>query len=116
MKTFCGAFPVLPGKTEAGREFAKACMGPRHAEFSEALRKQGISKESWFLQKTPQGDLIVVYLEAQDVEKVFGGEEGYLAKSKGAFEVWFKEQVKSITGVDLGQPATEPPPEEIVHI
>ena len=112
MKTFCGAFPLLPGKTEAGREFAKACMGPRRAEFAEALKRQGITKESWFLQKTPKGDMVIVHFEAEDVEKAFETE----AKSKDPFMVWFKQQVKSVTGVDLEQPSDEPPPEEIVHV
>jgi len=71
MKTFCGAFPLLPGKTETGREFAKACMGPRRTEFAEALKRHGVTKESWFLQKTPQGDMMIVYFEAEDVEKAF---------------------------------------------
>ena len=115
MTTFCAALPLLPGKTAAGREFAKACMGPRRAEFAEALKRQGITKESWFLQKTPQGDMVVVYFEAEDVEKVIA-RDGYLAKSKAPFEVWFKQQVKATTGLDLEQPGDEPPPEEIVHM
>ena len=112
MKTFCGAFPLLPGKTETGREFAKACMGPRGTEFAEALKRHGVTKESWFLQKTPQGDMIIVHFEAEDVEKAFE----IIATSKDPFMVWFKQQVKSVTGVDLEQPSDEPPPEEIVHM
>jgi hypothetical protein len=112
MRTFCGVFPLLPGKTEAGREFAKACMGPRRAEFAEALKRHRVTKESWFLQKTPKGDLVIVHFEADDLEKTFEA----LAKSKAPFEVWFKQQVKSVTGVDLEQPSDEPPPEEIVHM
>jgi len=112
MKTFCAALPILPGKTEAGKEFAKACMGPRRAEFAEALNKEGITKESWFLQKTPQGDMVIVHFEAEDVEKAFETE----AKSKTPFMVWFKQQVKSVTGFDLEQPSDQPPPEEIVHM
>jgi len=112
MKTFCAAFPLLPGKTEAGKEFAKACMGPRRAEFAEAIKAHGVTKESWFLQKTPQGDMIIVHFEADDVEKVFA----YLAKSKAPFDVWFKQQVKSVTGFNLEQPSDEQPPEEIVHM
>ena len=46
MRTFCAAIPLLQGKTEAGREFAKACVGPRRAEFAEALKRQGVKKES----------------------------------------------------------------------
>ena len=115
MKTLCGAFPILPGKTEAGREFAKTVMGQKRSEFSQALKKHGISKESWFLQKTPQGDMLIVHFEADDVEKAFE----VLAKSKDPFHVWFKEQVKSITGIDMEQPMegpAPPPPEEIVHM
>jgi len=112
MQTFCVAFPLLPGKTEAGKEFAKACMGPRRVEFAEALKTRGVTKESWFLQKTPQGDLMIVHFEAEDVEKTFEA----IATSKTPFMVWFKQQVKSVTGVDLEQPSTEPPPEEIVHM
>jgi len=112
MKTFCAAFPLLPGKTEAGKEFAKACMGPRRAEFAEALRTHGVTKESWFLQKTPKGDMVIVHFEAEDVEKTFET----MAMEKTPFMVWFKQQVKSVTGVDLEQPSTEPPPEEIVHM
>ena len=112
MKTFCAVFPLLPGKTEAGREFAKACMGPRRGEFAEALKTEGVTKESWFLQKTPKGDMMIVHFEAEDLEKAFK----ILATAKTPFRVWFKQQVKSVTGVDLEQPSTEPPPEEIVHM
>lgn len=112
MTAFCGAFPILPGKTEAGREFAKTCVGPKRAEFAEALKRRGTTKESWFLQKTPQGDLIIVYFEANDVEKTFE----VLAKSKAPFDVWFKQQVKSVTGLDMEQPPSEARPEEIVHM
>jgi len=112
MPAFCAALPILPGKTETGREFAKTCMGAKHTEFAEALKRHGVTKESWFLQKTPQGDMIIVHFEADDVEKTFE----VLAKSEAPFDVWFRQQVKSVTGVDLGQPGDEPPPEEIVHM
>ena len=111
MKTFCGAFPILPGKTEAGREFAKTLMGPRHSEYADAMKRVGETKESWFLQKTPQGDMMIVHFEANDVEKAFETQ----AKSKNPFDVWFKQQVKSLTGVDLEQ-ISGPPPEEIFHM
>jgi len=116
MATFCGAFPILPGKTEAGREFAKTCMGPKRTEFAEALKRHGVTKESWFLQKNPQGDMMIVYFEAHDVEKTFEA----ITKSKAPFDVWFKQQVKSVTGLDMEQPPSDEeeqaPPEEIVHM
>lgn len=112
MKVFCAAFPVLPGKSEAGKEFAKAVMGPRRKEFEGELKKEGITKESWFLQKTPQGEFVVVYFEATDIEKSFEA----LAKSQDPFVRWFRDQAKAVTGVDLSQSSGEPPPEQIVSI
>lgn len=112
MQTFCAAFPILPGKTEAGKEFAKALMGPRRKEFEPALKREGTAKESWFLQKTPQGDFVLVYFEAENVQKSFE----ILAKSQDPFLRWFKDQAKSISGVNLDQPSTEPPPEQILNV
>jgi hypothetical protein len=56
--------------------------------------------------------MVIVHFEAEDVEEAFETE----AKSKDPFMVWFKQQVKSVTGFDLEQPMTETPPEEIVHM
>jgi len=94
MKTFCAAFLVLPGKSEAAKEFAKTLAGPRYREFEGSEERLHVSKEAFFLQKTPQGDFVIVYFEADDVR-------------------WFKDQVKEITGVDLDQPGG-PPPEQIL--
>ena len=87
-------------------------MSSKRTEYAEALKSQGVTKESWFLQKTPHGDMVIVHFEADDVEKAFEAQ----AKSKAPFDVWFKQQVKLFTGVDLEQPSDEPPPEEIVHM
>lgn len=53
MQAFCGAFPVLPGKTEAAKEFAKTVIGPRYKEFDASEKRLKSTKEAWFLQKTP---------------------------------------------------------------
>jgi hypothetical protein len=87
-------------------------MGPRRSEYSQALKSEGTNRESWFLQMTPQGDLLIVYFEADDVNRA----SEVLAKAKDPFHVWFKEQVKLMTGIDLEQPSEGPPAEEIVHV
>ena len=43
MAVFCGAFPVLPGKVEAARAFAKEAMGPQRSGFDESQRRGGIA-------------------------------------------------------------------------
>ncbi len=109
METFCGAFPILPGKEQAGKEFGKACMGQRRKECVEYLIRVGITKQSWHTQKMPQGSMVLVYLEASNTAKSFE----ILAHSKEPFDLWFKEQVLQITGVDLSKPAAGEPPEQI---
>jgi hypothetical protein len=56
--------------------------------------------------------MVIVHLEADDVEKAFEIQ----AKSKVPFDVWFKQQVKSLTGFDLEQVFDVPLPEEIFHV
>jgi hypothetical protein len=109
METFCAAFPVLPGKEQASKDFGKACMGPRRKERSEYLKRVGITKEAWYLQNMPQGSIVLVYFEASNAAKAFET----LAMSKEPFDVWFKDQVLQITGFDLSKPPAGPPPEQI---
>ena len=55
-------------------------------------------------------DVAVVYLEAQDIPRVF---EAY-ASSQKPFDVWYREQVKDIHGVDFSLPLPGPLPEVFI--
>jgi len=101
-------FPLLPGKRQALQQFAAALAGPRRGEY--AASQASVLKESWFLQPTPQGDLLLVHFEAPDPMAVLSS----LAVSEEPFDVWFREQVQEITGVDLTQPSG-PLPERVFH-
>lgn len=96
--------PVLPGKQESLIAFANSVMGERLAEYE--ISQQSVTKESWFFQPTPMGDVIIVYFVSVDPGAVFAG----LAESQEPFDVWFRAQVLNCTGVDLTQlPAGLPP-------
>ena len=110
MAVFNAAFPVLPGKSEQARAFAKEVMGPRRREFDESQARFGATKESWTLQSTPDGDFVLVYFEAPDIEKGFAT----LGESKEPFDVWFRQQVQEINGVDLAGPPEGPLPELVL--
>jgi hypothetical protein len=110
MAVFNGAFPVLPGKTEQARAFAKELMGTRRREFDESQARVGATRETWSLQSTPDGDFVLVWFEAPDIEKVFAT----LGESTDPFDVWFRQQVKEINGVDMEAPPTDAPPEVLV--
>jgi hypothetical protein len=62
-----------------------------------------------WLAQTPQGDMAVVYLEAEDPEQVIS----HLAVSDLPFDRWFRQQLLELHGLDLTQAQTEPPLELI---
>jgi hypothetical protein len=92
--------PILPGQADNFRRFAKEVAGPRRKEMHESRNNCGVTRETTWLQSTPMGDLLVVYLEAGDVAKA----NGSFAASQAPFDRWFKETLLPVTGVDFGQP------------
>jgi hypothetical protein len=100
MAVYNAAFPVLPGKVDAGRAFAKEVMGARRSGFDESQARGGISRETWTLQENPDGSaLVLVWFECPDPEQVFAD----IASDSSEFTVWFREQVKDISGIDFSE-------------
>lgn len=90
--------PLLPGKKDAAIAFANTMMTERLDEYNNA--QVTVTKESWFLQETPMGDFLIIYYHSPDPEKVHAA----LAVSEEPFDVWFREQVLDITGIDISTP------------
>jgi len=88
-------FPLLPGKRLALAQFVETLQGARRQEHDKT--HAGVCHESWFLQPTNQGDVVIVYLQSPDPTEVFAE----LAVSQEAFAVWFREQVMELSGMDL---------------
>jgi hypothetical protein len=104
MAVFMGAFPVLPGNEEEARKFAEETHS-RTDEFAASQQRLGITKEQWVLQQSPEGSMVIVHFESDDVEGAFAS----MAQSDDSFDVWFKNRAKEITGVDLNEPPPELP-------
>ena len=101
--------PVLPGKTEIDRAAMASCRtGDRKAAYEESRRRAGITRESVWLQSTPMGDLVVVYFEADDVDKAMAT----LATSDDPFDRWFRDLVRDVHGISLEDGF--PPPEQMI--
>ena len=111
MASFASAFPILPGKTEQWKHFCQQMVGPRRSEYAASNQRLGITRAVIALQQTPQGDMAVVYLEAQDIPRVF---EGYRSTQE-PYDVWFREQIKDIHGVDFSQPLPGPLPQVVLE-
>jgi len=108
MAVFNGAFPVLPGKMDVARSFAKETMGPRRSGYDESQKRGGITRETWSLQENPDGSaLVLVWFESPDPDQSFAE----LAQDSSDFAVWFRAQVKEVSGVDLAAPPEAGGPE-----
>ena len=108
MDHVCVVFPVLPGKTEDARSFMRELDGPRMAEYDKSERTIGITKELWFLAAVPGGEALVGYMESSN----FGRAIGHFSASQEPFDVWFKQRMNEVTGVDFNNiPADFRPPE-----
>lgn len=98
------ALPILPGKTPAARGFLADLEGPRREDYHRADRAIGVTRELWFLQPTPSGDLLLLYMEGLDLARSF---EAFIASQDPLF-VWFKERLLEITGQDWSKPPSGP--------
>lgn len=106
MPTMAIALPCLPGGADKLRALAKECAGARRDEFADFHRRVNLTREQWFLQSTPQGEMLILILEGDPQSAM-----AKLAASKEPFDTWFLEQVEQVHGVDLRQPLPGPPPE-----
>jgi hypothetical protein len=100
MRVSAYALPVLPGKEGELQSLARE-LSSRKADFSEHQARHGITRESAFLQKTPQGSQLLVYREHDD-------SPGTGSKSDNAFERWLSERLVAVHGFD---PSAAPQPQ-----
>jgi hypothetical protein len=69
MQTMAFVAPILPGKAQSDREAMESCAhGDRQADHQASRMRAGITRESVWIQSTPDGDVVVVVLEAPDVQ------------------------------------------------
>jgi len=97
------AAPILPGQLDAWKRMAKEMTGTRKKEYSSSRKKSGVKHERAWLQHTPMGDFVVVYLEGKNAEKAMDN----LAASKDPFDQWFSKQISAIHGLTGPPPANE---------
>jgi hypothetical protein len=100
MSSTAVASPLLPGREAEARQFAAELLGPRRAESDELQQRLGITRESWYLQPIPGGHLLILVVEAQDIDRTFRE----LAAATDPFARWFKQQMAALTGGTFDQP------------
>lgn len=105
------ATPYLPGTLEEERAaMASVAHGERAGDHAASRRRAGITRETVWLQDTPGGPMSVTYLEADDLEQAMRT----LASSDDPHDVWFRDLVERMHGIDISQPSQ--PPELLVDL
>ena len=109
MASLALAYPILPGKTDDWRRMMAEVNGPRRKEYDASQRRVGV-RSRVFLQRTPQGDLVLVTMDGADpyrsIQEMWTGSD--------PFSEWFVEKMKDIHGIDLREPPPGPLPELIL--
>jgi hypothetical protein len=101
--------PLLPDKTDTDRRVMKSCWaGERKHDHEASRRRLGITREAVWIQPTPDGDVVVVVLESDDLGTALKG----IASSEEPFDRWFRDHCRNVHGIDLE--AGFPPPEQIL--
>lgn len=91
-------FPILPGMSDQVLHLATELSGPRAEDFRQSQRNLGVRKESWFLNTSPRGDSVTVYIEAANVNRLLRN----LIASQTDVDLWLKTEVRRVTGIDFG--------------
>ena len=90
-------FPILDGKVEAWRRFTQELCGYRRKSFETSRQRLGITRERLALVETTFGAIAVTTLEAPDVAQALG----QIIVSELPFDVWYREQLQELHGVNL---------------
>lgn len=105
MQSVAFAVPVLPGRAAANLDGLASCRsGARKEAFEDALRRAGVIRHAVWIQPTTDGELSVVYLEADDLDAVCA----LIGTSSAPFERWYREQVRQVHGIELGRGCGKP--------
>ncbi len=89
--------PILPNREEEWRRFLQEVVEERLREYEGLRRRLGIRNESVWLTRTKGGEAAMVYLEAEEPERIVPA----LAASEEPFDLWFKERLLECHGRDL---------------
>lgn len=102
------AFP-LKGSVAQLRAFASEMNGARAKDAALFYAHYGVEQESWHLQETPSGPWVIAVTEIADPTEA----APRFAQATQAFHVWFKDQVRGLTGVDPNEAPLGPPTAEV---
>ncbi len=110
MQSLALALPLIPGGKEKLMEIHREVTGPFRASHQDFFRRHRF-RENWYLQETPLGEVVTLYIETDDPGKLFTG----LQQTKHPYDVAHIEKAKAVHGVDFSRPPAGPLPELLLQ-
>ncbi|WP_135453274.1 hypothetical protein [Mycobacterium sp. DL99] len=107
MPPTCLHLPILAGQTPATEAFLAELDGPRAEAYAASQHELEVTKEAWFIVRSGADDVLVAYLESVD----FSVALHRMSASSRPFDRWFKEHLRTCTGLDLDNPPAMSLPE-----
>ena len=90
MKSLLFAVFLKPGMLDVYRKFAAEITGPRKREYSELLKRYGLTTAKVWIEKIESRDRVVIY---HDVEETALDRLKHWSSSTHPFDLWFAEQL-----------------------
>lgn len=109
MATIVRAYPLLPGKEQNLAEFLREVRDARREKADAFYRGLGVHRESWHLQHTETGPIVIVATEVDNVD----ASESQYQQAVGEFDQWFKARVFELSGYDPNRMPLGPPSQQI---
>jgi hypothetical protein len=106
MPYYAYAIPIQAGKSEVARWFIQEVLGPRRQDYDDLQRRLGTTRECYFFQRSPEGDVLIVYGEGTGTPL-----HQVLDPERNPFDRWLLEQTQEMTGADpteFGEELPEP--------
>lgn len=88
--------PIPPGNTEALRAAFAEMEGAREQQCVDNRHVMGITREFVSLQESPQGDLLIAYLEGDDPDKAVER----MTASGSEYAQWIADSVFPLLGTE----------------
>ena len=98
------ALPVLPGQSDRVRNFDRD-LEPYREEWERLNREATITRYVTYLQESPQGDVAIVIMEADDPTKI------RTTFTDSAYDNWWLDYLRDVHGADLRAMKPEDYPE-----
>ena len=107
MQRLVRAFPILPGREDEVRAFAREAAAC--SEIDEFYGGYGVQASTWYLQELEGRFLIIVVTDVVSTQPFATS----YAASERRFDLWFKETVRHLSGIDPDRDPLGPQAEEV---